>query len=563
MPTSTSRRPVAQTGIPGGDYTARENPDGSWDILEVEVLGPLEAGVRRNRNPIGRGWFWAAIGTARRRLAEGYLAPFHVYHHEDTKRAIRAGFFLLTTVGRITYEGKPTDVVFADIKAVPPKVFELIDRGELPYRSVEVHDWESPEINSLAALPTEVPYFRFPLLTIGQKIYASDREAAQFFALEPGTPAVAVFRLEETPAMIKKIDPRTGKVVTLSDEEAEELDKAENIAEEEIEELEDDDEEESGDLQGGPPQPEEEEEAPAAPSPEAPAEGEAPPVEAVQEEAPPAWTAPIVQGLQALNQGMSQILELLGGGQQTPPVEETAPAPAAFQLDDDEEIPTLDELSKKREKDTERWDLFGSFQEIVDRIARDGHLSKEEKRSRLESLIDELKMRIPGTIDGFRALVISAKKAASDEEPTKGEAGKAGEVAALRAKERQRDAKDAILTLVTGTIDGLAAKGYEVDEETRGDITRFAAVEDQALLESFVSAFERNSVQDPPPTLEALEHTIGTKSTPEVEAYRGKSPEIFKLAQEAGAAFDDLGKRVGKMPKSRFIELEIARAVGS
>lgn len=394
MPTSTERSPQSKTGLPGGGYTARENPDGSWDILDVEILGPVAAGARKNPNPIGRAWFHAAIGTSRRRVSEGYLAPLHVYHHDDygTKRTIRAGFFLPTKVRPIRYEGKTTDVTFADLKSIPPKIFEIIERGELPYRSVEVHSWATPEINSLALLPDEVPYFRFPALWISKKIpYRGEapEEPARFFAVEDGYAAVAVFKLEEDSRMaIEKIDPKTGKPVEISrdelaeirtgpdrfaDEEDDEVDISIDVDDDEGADLEDEEEKDAAELQ--------DEEPVDAPPPEAIEE-------APVEEAPPAWAGAMISGLEALNAGVGKVLELLGGAPEAPSPQETAPVapppPQAFTV---EEAKRAGEVAGLRAKDRSRQKsdkLRATIDKTIADLTADGYEIDKGAREKLE-----------------------------------------------------------------------------------------------------------------------------------------------------------------------------------
>jgi hypothetical protein len=65
--------------------------------------------------------------------------------------------------------GNPIPTIFADLVGVKQEVYDRIRGGELPYRSVEILDTSRAEIDSLALLDDEVPFFRFPLLRVGKE----------------------------------------------------------------------------------------------------------------------------------------------------------------------------------------------------------------------------------------------------------------------------------------------------------------------------------------------------------------------------------------------------------
>jgi hypothetical protein len=211
--------------LPGGGYAAKQRPDGTWDILDVPIMGTIDEGERRNEEEIGVEWMQEAIAKAKSREAEGYLAPLHIQHHEFGVTTRRAGFVLPTRVGTVRYEGEEIPALYADLLAIPEDVFASIERAEIPYRSVEIHDWDVPEINSLALLEDEVPFFRFEMLTIGAKSKVRATETVDVFRgstspllaiASAGSGGRALFRLEE-PTM--KIDPKTGKPIKLADED--------------------------------------------------------------------------------------------------------------------------------------------------------------------------------------------------------------------------------------------------------------------------------------------------------------------------------------------------------
>jgi len=151
----------------GGGYRAEQNSDGTWNVLDVPIFGE-HVRMYEGEEPfvVDRQWLESAVKAAQDRWTQdGYLPPLHVRHHSSMQSAESAGHFMLKGLQRITYEGKPLTVVMADLLRIPSWIYEEIRDGRLPYRSVEILE-DRPEIDSLALLDHEVPYFRFPLLTI-------------------------------------------------------------------------------------------------------------------------------------------------------------------------------------------------------------------------------------------------------------------------------------------------------------------------------------------------------------------------------------------------------------
>lgn len=213
----------------GPRYNARQNDDGTWDIFDVPVFAEVPAGARANDEPVDAEWMRAAIQKARLRESEGYKPPLHINHHDEQKDTHRAGSFRLRRVASIQHDGQRIDALFADLESVPQWVFSLVKRGELPYRSVEVFDWDKPEINSLALLHDEVPFFRFPNLEIGdEKPNPAANAQAEVERVEESRPALAftgaapggtvLFRFQEVSTMTeaeKPVAEETASEVTL------------------------------------------------------------------------------------------------------------------------------------------------------------------------------------------------------------------------------------------------------------------------------------------------------------------------------------------------------------
>ena len=147
-------------------YRADRAVDGTFTIFDVPIFASHKEERSDGREiDFGTAWLHGALDTAQRRQAEGYMAPLHVSHHGEGN-VEAAGKFRMTRVGKITHDGEEVDALFADLVGVRPEVFDRISRGELSYRSVEILDVNRAEIDSLALLDDEVPFFRFPLLRV-------------------------------------------------------------------------------------------------------------------------------------------------------------------------------------------------------------------------------------------------------------------------------------------------------------------------------------------------------------------------------------------------------------
>jgi len=179
-------RIVRYSAFGGGNYAAKKQSDGTWTIYNVPIFAEHE----RNGVNVDKAWLEAAVRKDQARRAEHYKAPVHIEHTGGSTAPARAGHFELTRVGRDRYEGAERYILYANIVGVPDATFQRMKRGELPYRSPEVHDLNDPEINSLALMESEVPYFRFPLLTLRED--KGERVAAYSATGEDGQRAYRV-----------------------------------------------------------------------------------------------------------------------------------------------------------------------------------------------------------------------------------------------------------------------------------------------------------------------------------------------------------------------------------
>ena len=181
--------------LPGGNYTAIQNSDGSWTIKDVPFFAE---NARDPKKPVTKDWLQAYLNAALAKFQEGrYMAPIHVHHHDEfgQPRPEYGGKLLPSYLDVMEYDGKRGWTVFGDLVAVPDAVKKRIDSGELSYCSVEVPKLDEPWVRGLALLNTEEPYLRFPLITIGkeygQKVSLA-RAGDPFVAFSSGSAGASV-----------------------------------------------------------------------------------------------------------------------------------------------------------------------------------------------------------------------------------------------------------------------------------------------------------------------------------------------------------------------------------
>lgn len=150
-------------------YSFQKNDDGSYTIFDVPIMAEVPKGQKGAPRRIGPKWMRLAVRRAEKRWKEdGYKAPLHVDHHGGRKNTEAAGFIFPKNVKKMAYQSKPVWAIFADLE-VREEAFEGVRKNHFPYRSVEIFSWEDPEVNSLALLSDEVPYFRFDILRLGDE----------------------------------------------------------------------------------------------------------------------------------------------------------------------------------------------------------------------------------------------------------------------------------------------------------------------------------------------------------------------------------------------------------
>jgi hypothetical protein len=143
-------------------YRTAKQPDGKVRVYDVPVFGENERDFGDEVLGYDLKWLSTALKIDQKLRAENYRAPMHFGHHEPGVDRERAGEIELKGVGRRLFHGKAKWILFADLVFDTAEKFERFKR-EYVYRSVEISPEKPNEINSLALLASEAPYFRFPI----------------------------------------------------------------------------------------------------------------------------------------------------------------------------------------------------------------------------------------------------------------------------------------------------------------------------------------------------------------------------------------------------------------
>lgn len=155
----------------------RDLGNGFYEVLNVETFPTTK---RIEKMPSGkvkvynftREWLEHAVALAKRNHQEndGYLPPIHIGHNEkDELEQPNAGFFYPHSVAERMVDGKLTPVIISNF-IVPDDIKIGMQKGKFPYRSIEVDDFESGEITSLALLTSRKPWMMSKPLVLGKQV---------------------------------------------------------------------------------------------------------------------------------------------------------------------------------------------------------------------------------------------------------------------------------------------------------------------------------------------------------------------------------------------------------
>lgn len=160
-------------------YDAVLEPDG----VKVRVQGvPVFAVTREEdgRDERDEAWLNQALAIYRARATGGYMPPMHFKHHGSTGTTTEpAGHFELSAIceGEVN-PGDVRPVLLGDLVFKDRPTYERWKRN-FQHRSVEISPDYPNEINSLALLDDEAPYFRFPIPKVREMFSARGRGSKQ------------------------------------------------------------------------------------------------------------------------------------------------------------------------------------------------------------------------------------------------------------------------------------------------------------------------------------------------------------------------------------------------
>lgn len=149
-------------------YAIEYKGNGSVVVKDVPVFGENKRDLFFEELNYDHKWLKKALKNDQKLRSNGYKAPMHFGHHGGIDSKERAGFFELTEVRLVNYNDEDIYVIFANLVFDDEIKFEKAKK-EFPYRSVEISFEKPNEINSLALLSSEAPFFRFPNMEFATK----------------------------------------------------------------------------------------------------------------------------------------------------------------------------------------------------------------------------------------------------------------------------------------------------------------------------------------------------------------------------------------------------------
>lgn len=145
------------------EYQVEKRPTGEYVVKDVPIFGENERKGFAADAKYDELWLKRAVKVDGELRNGKYSAPMHFGHHTFAGAPVdAAGHYELTGVRKCKLHGKKLHVAFANLVFKNEAKFERY-RSEYPYRSVEISHERPDQINSLALLSSEAPYFQFPM----------------------------------------------------------------------------------------------------------------------------------------------------------------------------------------------------------------------------------------------------------------------------------------------------------------------------------------------------------------------------------------------------------------
>ena len=153
--------------IRGGNYTAIDNGDGYFTILDFPIMSEVKKGTKGAPKDYGRKELQELVDNGQERYFKyNFCATAFYRHNGDTASPKMMGYVLPKRVGKYQFPDGDKWTVFGDVK-LTEGAFNEVKSGKYPYHSPEV-PWAKKRISGLAFLDTEPPYFEYELFTVGE-----------------------------------------------------------------------------------------------------------------------------------------------------------------------------------------------------------------------------------------------------------------------------------------------------------------------------------------------------------------------------------------------------------
>lgn len=216
--------------IPHGGYTARQRPNGNWDMFDVPSFAEHVRVMGDGRIlKVDKEFQEISVAESQRKLKEDKtLMPLkvrHRAHHGGQHPPEFAGFHILQRVGLFKINGKEVWTTFADYININPWVYKQIKNLELPYRSAEMSDPDKPQIDAIALLDVEPSFFDMELTGVGEE-FPNELEPMGDCAMAEvagfSKTKESVFRYKEGPAVCYRRSGNQTMVLFKFEEKSEE-----------------------------------------------------------------------------------------------------------------------------------------------------------------------------------------------------------------------------------------------------------------------------------------------------------------------------------------------------
>lgn len=139
------------------EYQTRQNEDGTYDVLGVEIF---RLGDHKGYQYTSQ-WGDKTAETHKALEEEGYRPSVIIGHNDGESEKPAKGF--LENVRRLD------DLMVADITRISPETYDALKKREYPHRSVEFINPDDNRFSALALLGGTAPYHKLPVLEVFQE----------------------------------------------------------------------------------------------------------------------------------------------------------------------------------------------------------------------------------------------------------------------------------------------------------------------------------------------------------------------------------------------------------